>query len=127
MVSHPEGRIGFATLYFIRMDTVAGTAMLYCASLVCITPFSFGVTLNALSLNWKAVVRPVGVPMLACGAAFFAVYATRTWGGLGELNIVFSLLLFGAIFAVAYAVSVAILAFDIGRENVLFLRNAVRR
>jgi O-antigen/teichoic acid export membrane protein len=114
-------------LYFIRMDSVAGTAMIYCASLVCLTPFSFGATLSALSLNWKAMIRPVGVPMLACAAAFFAVYAARTWGGLGELNTIYSLLLFGAIFTAAYAVSVAVLAFDIGRENVLFLRNAVRR
>jgi len=43
------------------------------------------------------------------------------------LNIVLSLLLFGAIFTAAYAASVALLAFDIGRENVLFLRSAVRR
>lgn len=114
-------------LYFIRMDSVAGTAMIYCASLVCLTPFSFGATLSALSLRWTLMIRPVGVPMLACAVAFFAVYATRIWEGAGQMNIVLSLLLHGTIFTLAYAVSVAILAFDIGRENVLFVRNAVRK
>jgi O-antigen/teichoic acid export membrane protein len=114
-------------LYFIRMDSVAGTAMIYCASLVCLTPFSFGATLKALSLNWGALIKPVAAPMLACALAFLVVFFTRGWGGFEATNVLVSALIYGALFVLSYALCMVVLAFDTGRENLVFIQNAVRK
>ncbi|MDC9837290.1 oligosaccharide flippase family protein [Rhizobium binxianense] len=114
-------------LYFIRMDSVAGTAVIYCASLVCLTPFSFGATLKALSLNWAALIKPVAAPMLACAIAFLIVFFTRGWGGFEATNVFLSALIHGLLFVVAYAVCMIVLAFDTGRENLVFIQNAIRK
>ncbi|TCR89878.1 O-antigen/teichoic acid export membrane protein [Rhizobium sp. BK376] len=114
-------------LYFIRMNSVSSTAILYCVTLILETPFVFHLTLRALSLKWSSLARPVGLPLLACFSAFILVYWLRESQAFHFQNVFLSGIAYGAIYAAIYLGGIALLAFDLGRTNIYFIRNAIKR
>ncbi|GGE01183.1 lipopolysaccharide biosynthesis protein [Aureimonas endophytica] len=114
-------------LYFIRFDSVAATADFYALCLLAITPIDFFVTLRGLKLDWKAVVRPLGIPFLACIAGFALSLAVRNEVSSLPDNTILRAIIMGSSFVLGYVLTYAIVGWNLAKDNLLFAQSLVKK
>lgn len=98
----------------------------FAAGLLAEAPFTIHAALRSLSLGWRSLGRPVGVPLLACFTGFLGVSALRFPNAL-DPGTAASAIAYGTVFTVVYAAVTASLAFGQAKDNVRFLVSAIRR
>ncbi len=114
-------------LYLIDTGSAAGVATLYAGSLLALTPLDFWVTLRILRIDWRSLVRPIGVPLLACLAAFVVTLLVRSNVANLPANDIVRMAILGICFSLTYLVLLASFGWSVAQENLLFAYNAVRR
>ncbi len=114
-------------LYLVPTGSVVALVILYAIALALLTPLTLAAVLRRLDLAWRDLVRPLGLPLLAGGLAFAAVEVLRRLAPSPTGAELVDAAAYGLAFAAVYGLALLALAPGAARENIAFLRAAVRR